>query len=255
MATTSATTTPAPLINNDIYESLGERWYTAKDDPVALLRAESAHRIPWVTKKIEEVFGPTPAHVLDVGCGAGFLSNALAQRNHHVIGVDASAGSLAVARRHDSTKTVRYELADAHALPFAKDTFDVACAMDFLEHVEEPARVIVEIARVLRPGGLFFFHTFNRTRLAWLIAIKGVEWFVRNTPRDLHVLRLFLNPKSVSAMCEANGMVIKELRGCRPVVSKSFLRMLMTGVVPSDFAFTFTPSTRIAYMGMAERVC
>src|SRR6201999_1216443 len=114
---------------------------------------------------------------------------------YRVTGLDASPESLVVAARHDETGSVRYERGDALALPYADASFDAVCAMDFLEHVEEPARVVAECSRVLRPGGLFFFHTFNRSFLAWLVVIKGVEWFVRNTPRDMHVLRLFIPPR------------------------------------------------------------
>ena len=110
----------------------------------------------------------------------------------------------------------------------------------FLEHVEEPERLVGEMARVLAPSGLFFFHTFNRNFLAWLVVIKGVEWFVKNTPHDLHVLRLFLKPDEVFAMCLAHGLQRETLLGSRPLIGAPFWRMLRTGSVPSDFAFTFT---------------
>ena len=125
---------------------------------------------------------------------------------------------------------------------------------ELLEHVDEPGRVIAEAARVLRPGGLFFFHTFNRTLLAWLVVIKGVEWFVRNTPRDLHVLSLFIDPEEVRMQCDASGLDVVELRGSRPVIfARPFFQLLATGVVPKDFAFTFTSSTQIAYTGVAVK--
>ena len=110
-------------------------------------------------------------------------------------GLDASQEALSVAARHDGTARVRYERGDALTLPYPDASFDAVCSLDFLEHVEEPERVVAEVARVLRPGGLFFFHTFNRNFWAWLVIIKGVEWFVRNTPKDLHVLRLFVKPE------------------------------------------------------------
>jgi 2-polyprenyl-6-hydroxyphenyl methylase / 3-demethylubiquinone-9 3-methyltransferase len=240
-------------VNNAVYDTLDERWYDAQDDPVALLRAESASRTPWVAGEIQTRLR-APARVLDVGCGGGFLSNALAKSGHRVTGVDASQTSLAVAARHDETRSVRYTLGDARHLPFDRGTFDVVCAMDFLEHIDEPAAVVAEAARVLAPGGLFFFHTFNRTWLAWLVVIKGVEWFVKNAPSDLHVLRLFLKPREVQAMCAANGLSMQELRGFQPViVSRAFLRLIGTGTVPKDFEFRFTTSTRIGYTGMAAK--
>jgi 2-polyprenyl-6-hydroxyphenyl methylase/3-demethylubiquinone-9 3-methyltransferase len=240
-------------VNNDIYETLGARWYEADDDPVALLRAESRLRNPWVARTLEEAFGPRPCKVLDVGCGAGFLSNHLAGLGHAVTGVDASSDSLDVAARYDATGTAQYRVGDATSLPYPEGSFDVVCAMDFLEHVERPERVIAEAARVLSPSGLFFFHTFNRNWLAWLIVIKGVEWFVRNTPEDMHVLRLFLTPGEVETMCLSHGLLPVTLLGSRPVFGAALVKMLVTGSVPKDFGFTFSRSTRIAYTGFARK--
>lgn len=97
-----------------------------------------------------------------------------------------------------------------------------------------------------------FAELHTQSTPAWLIVIKGIEWFVRNTPRDLHVLSLFLDPQEVQAMCAASVLDVRELRGSRPVIlSKAFFRLLATGIVPKDFAFRFTGSTRIAYTGVA----
>lgn len=240
-------------VNNDIYEALGERWYSADDDPVALLRAESRLRNPWVSSRLRER-SPEGARVLDVGCGAGFLSNHLAREGFEVTGLDASKESLTVAARHDQTGRVVYQVGDALALPHANESFDAVCAMDFLEHVENAAAVVRECARVLRPGGLFFFHTFNRNPLAWLVVIKGVEWFVRNTPRDMHVLRLFIKPSELERLCHDSRLDVVELRGSKPVIfAAAFWKMLASGVVPPDFRFEFSPSTLLAYTGFAER--
>jgi 2-polyprenyl-6-hydroxyphenyl methylase / 3-demethylubiquinone-9 3-methyltransferase len=240
-------------VNNSIYDELGERWYAAHDDPVALLRAESRLRNPWVAAKILHERGPN-ARVLDVGCGAGFLSNHLAHQGFDVTGIDASAASLEVAARHDVSGRATYVLGDAMSLPFASGSFDVVCAMDFLEHVEDPAAVVAEIARVLAPGGVFFFHTFNRNPLAWLVIIKGVEWFVKNTPRHMHVLRLFIKPRELVSMCQRSGLELAELHGSEPVVlSWAFWRMLLTRSVPPDFRFRFSKSTLLAYTGYARR--
>jgi 2-polyprenyl-6-hydroxyphenyl methylase/3-demethylubiquinone-9 3-methyltransferase len=250
---TASKSTRVRPVNNEIYSTLGARWYDADDDPVALLRAESRLRNPWVARHVEGAFGDRRCAVLDIGCGAGFLSNHLAALGHTVTGLDASSESLDVAARHDATGTVRYDHGDALALPYADGAFDIVCAMDFLEHVEDPGRVIGEAARVLAPGGLFFFHTFNRNWLSWLVIIKGVEWFVKNTPADMHVLHLFLRPDEVSGMCRAHGLETVEQVGSRPIFGRSFWGMLATGRVPPDFGFTFTRSTRLAYTGVARK--
>jgi 2-polyprenyl-6-hydroxyphenyl methylase/3-demethylubiquinone-9 3-methyltransferase len=239
-------------VNNGIYEELGARWYEAQDDPVALLRAESRLRNPWVAGRIAAHFR-RPARVLDVGCGGGFLSNELGQRGHEVTGLDVAVDSLEVAALHDATGRVAYVSGDVYALPFDDGAFDVVCAMDFLEHVERPGQAIAAMARVLAPGGLFFVHTFNRNWLARLVVIKGVEWFVKNTPPDMHVLHLFLKPDEVRAMCRECGLDTVELRGSRPRFGAAMWRLLRTRVVPEDFDFTFTRSTTISYTGFALR--
>src|SRR5690242_15216235 len=93
------------LVNNDLYHVLGDRWYTAHDHPIALLRAESKLRNPWIDREIRERLGTSPAKILDVGCGAGFLSNFLGEKGHQVTGVDLSQESLSVARGRDTTCT------------------------------------------------------------------------------------------------------------------------------------------------------
>ncbi len=242
-------------VNNDFYDLYGERWYTAQDDPVGLLRAENRALHPWIVAEIRRVHPGKAIRVLDVGCGAGFLANELAQNGFKVIGIDASERSLEVARRHDRTGSVEYRSGDALGLLFPDKSFEVVCAMDFLEHIEQPAQVVSEAARVLAPGGLFFFHTFNRNLLSWLVVIKGVEWFVKNTPQDMHCLGLFIKPRELGRMCERAGLCIEYYRGMAPVVWKSaFWRMVLTGRVSDDFTFMFSRFTMAGYAGLAMKL-
>jgi 2-polyprenyl-6-hydroxyphenyl methylase/3-demethylubiquinone-9 3-methyltransferase len=242
-------------VNNRFYDELAERWYAAQDDPVALLRAESRLRNPWVLSKIREVLGAQPRSVLDIACGGGFLSNALAAAGHSVTGIDLSEESLDVARRHDATGSVRYMGMDAHQLGFADASFDVVCSMDFLEHTEQPAAVVEQAARVLRPGGVLFFHTFNRTPLSYLVVIKAVEWFVRNTPERMHVYPLFIRPRELEAWLEAGGLRMGECLGVRPrILTRAFWQLACTGRVADDFSFVFTRARLMGYTGMARKV-
>jgi len=236
-------------IDNRWYADLGARWYTADDTPIALLRAESRHRNPWIARAIG-----ASRRVLDLGCGGGLLANYLGEQGHSVTGIDMTAENLDVARRFDRTGRVVYTQGDACALPFSDASFDVACAMDLLEHVDDASRLVSEASRVLAPGGLFFFHTFNRNWLANVVVIKGVEWFVKNAPKDLHVLRLFRTPDEVRSLLAAHGFELVELTGSRPRFRWPLWRMLLTGRVGEDFAFTFTGSTKLGYTGYARKL-
>jgi 2-polyprenyl-6-hydroxyphenyl methylase/3-demethylubiquinone-9 3-methyltransferase len=232
-------------INNDFYEKLGDQWTSEQSHPVALLRAENRVRNPWIAARLKP-----KSKVLDIGCGAGFLTNDLAERGHAVTGIDLSEKSLEVARKTDVTKSVIYENASATALPYLDDSFDVVCAMDLLEHVTEPEKVVSESARVLKPGGLFFFHTFNRNFLSYIIVIKGVEWFVKNTPPNMHVYPLFIKPKELIQMGKSCGLVLSQIHGLAPNWRKwPFWRMLFTRTVPPDLTFTITPSLVTGYFG------
>jgi 2-polyprenyl-6-hydroxyphenyl methylase/3-demethylubiquinone-9 3-methyltransferase len=248
------TTRRARAVNNEVYRSLGERWYEADDDPIALLRAEARLHAPWIAERIRAELGGGARRVLDVGCGAGFIANALAARGLEVTGVDASPDALEVAARRDATGRARFVLGDARALPFPDASFDAACAMDFLEHVEPLDAVIGEIARVLAPGGLVFFHTFDRSPISWLVVIKAVELFVANVPRDLHVLRAFVKPRELRAACAAHGLAVRDLRGCAPRASGALLRLAATGIVPPDLEFRFTRGTWAGYSGFAQKM-
>jgi 2-polyprenyl-6-hydroxyphenyl methylase / 3-demethylubiquinone-9 3-methyltransferase len=239
------------MVNNDIYNHLGERWYTARDNPIALLRAEARARNPWIAGGIRHAFPSGEVKVLDIGCGGGFLSNYLAETGFTVSGLDIAAESLTIARRHDTTGRARYVRGDAYRLPYDDGAFHVACAMDFLEHVDEPGRALTEAARILRPHGLFFFSTFNRNFISWLFVIKGMEWFVKNTPPRLHELSHFIKPDVLRAMCEDSGMRVNELRGFVPRLNKAFWRLLVTGVAADDFNFQFVRNPITGYIGMA----
>lgn len=239
-------------VDNDIYNHYGDRWYTANDDPVALLRAENKTKEKWILEKLKHL-ASQQRNVLDVGCGAGFLSNALALKGYHVIGVDLSESSLETARKYDSTQSVHYVKADAPALPFENASFSVVVCLDFLEHVPNPEAVIQECARVLKPGGVFFFHTFNRNLLSRIFVLKGVEWVVRNTPKHLHLYEWFIRPKELEEYCKQAHLKCNAWTGIRPKFSKAFFKLLWKGIVPEEFEFVTTSSLSLSYLGMAQK--
>ncbi|MGZ3695956.1 MAG: bifunctional 2-polyprenyl-6-hydroxyphenol methylase/3-demethylubiquinol 3-O-methyltransferase UbiG [Bdellovibrionota bacterium] len=230
-----------------------DNYFTGIDDSVALLRAETRVKLPWVLERIQRELGDLDVNLLDVGCGGGFLSNGLSVTGLDVTGLDISAESLDVAQRWDATGRVRYINGDAYHLPFHDESFDCVTAMDFLEHVDDPDIVIRECVRVLRPGGLFFFQTFNRNYLAGYLAVKMVELLVRNNPKSLNMLRLFIKPNELAQLCEENNLEVQEIVGLRPKFSSIPLKCYWSGFVPPSVEFQLTKSTLLSYMGYATK--
>ena len=242
-------------INNDYYNHLGENWYTAHDDPIAVLRAETKVKNPWIISKIKEYFNTDDLKVADIACGGGFLANDMAEEFSYVTGLDASESSLSVAAKNDTTKKVRYVHGDAYTLPFKDNSFDVVCTMDFLEHVSDPQKVIAECSRILKPNGLFFYQTFNRNFLSWLVVIKFMEWFVPNTPKNLHVTQLFIKPTELQKMLDSSKLEVVEWHGWGPAFNKYFFESVLKRKVSERFTFRITKRKTIGYIGYAKKVC
>ncbi len=237
------------VINNDFYETLNDSWYEETEHPVALLRAENRIRSPWIQQVIKEKVGDK-AHILDIGCGAGFLSNDLARAGHMVTGIDISVSSLETAKKYDTTKSATYLEANAYSLPFEQESYDVVCALDVIEHVDDYTKLIQEGARVLKRGGLFFFHTFNKNLISYILIIKGVDWFVQNAPKNMHVYDLFVSPKDLRKSMQTSGVKVEKIRGLRPkFCQRAFLQLLLRRTVDEEFAFTFSNSLTTGYVG------
>ncbi|MDQ3232539.1 MAG: bifunctional 2-polyprenyl-6-hydroxyphenol methylase/3-demethylubiquinol 3-O-methyltransferase UbiG [Pseudobdellovibrionaceae bacterium] len=244
-----------PAVNNQFYDDLGERWYNDDQHIIALLRAESRLKLDYVQNILRKNQVESGSRLLDIGCGAGFLSNRLAENGYHVTGVDQSAGSLNVARRHaPASALVDYQPADAYQLPFADASFDAVLLMDFLEHVDEPGRAIAEASRVLKPHGLMIFYTFNRTLPAKFLAIDAVELIARDCPKHFHVWHLFIKPDELKVMADKAGLNVVEFQGLRPrFLEWPFWSSLLKRRVHPDFGFQFTGSLKLGYMGYASK--
>jgi len=242
-------------VNNQFYDELGERWYNDDEHIIALLRAESRLKLAYVKQVLQEhQIGPG-ARLLDVGCGAGFLSNGLAADAYEVFGLDQSADSVAVARRHaPKAAKVHYDAGNAYSLTYPDASFDAVLLMDFLEHVDEPARAIREASRVLRAGGLMVFYTFNRTVIAKYLAIDAVSLIARDCPKHFHVWHLFIKPAELEDMAARAGLTVGGFQGLRPSFLKwPFWSSLLKRKVHPEFDFQFTSSLALGYMGFAVK--
>jgi 2-polyprenyl-6-hydroxyphenyl methylase/3-demethylubiquinone-9 3-methyltransferase len=168
------------------------------------------------------------ARVLDVGCGGGLLSEALARAGASVTAIDLAPAVLEVARLHlhESGLAVDYRETSVEALADAMPSaFDAIVCMEMLEHVPEPASVIRAAATLLKPGGKLFLSTLNRTPLAFGAAIIGAEHVLRLLPRGTHHYAQFLKPSEIAGDLRAAGLALDELRGIayNPFARKAWL--------------------------------
>lgn len=153
---------------------------------------------------------------LDVGCGGGLLSEAMARAGAEVTAIDLAPAVLDIARLHlhESGLAVDYRLTSVESLAIAMPAaFEVVTCMELLEHVPDPASVIRACAALLKPGGRLFLSTLNRTPLAFGAAILGAEHVLRLLPRGTHRYDRFLKPSEVAADLRAAGLVLDDLSG------------------------------------------
>jgi len=156
------------------------------------------------------------ARVLDVGCGGGLLSEALAAAGAEVTAIDLAPGALDVARLHlyESGLKVDYREISAEALAAQQPaSFDAITCMEMLEHVPDPASIVEACARLLKPGGSWFASTLNRTPRAFALGIVGAEYLLRLLPRGTHHYRQFIKPSELAAALRASGLELDDLRG------------------------------------------
>jgi ubiquinone biosynthesis O-methyltransferase len=182
--------------------------------------------------------------VLDLGCGGGFMSEALASRGADVIGVDVSSNAIAIAMRHAASRglPIRYLVGSGEDLPLASHCVDCVVCVDVLEHVDCLDHVLDEISRVLRPGGLFLFDTVNRTWLAWFVIVFCGERMLRLLPHGTHNPTKFIDLAELDAKLAERGFVDRAFAGLGP---RGINRHL-------DVTFGSLPSKQIMYLGYAR---
>ena len=241
-----------PEVNNAFYDDLGDGWFEGDAHPIALLRAESRVKVRYTLDVLRQrQIGPG-ARVLDVACGAGLVALPLAEAGYHMEGIDLAAGAIEEAtRRTPEGVSATFQTGDAYALDAEDETYDAVLLLDMLEHVDRPADVIAEAARVVRPGGAVVFHTFNRTPLAWALAIHGFKVVTPGGPPHIHVYDLFIPPADLRQMHARAGLDVQEIRGVHPVPNKAFWRSVVRRRVDPAFAFKIGGPPWIGYLGHA----
>jgi 2-polyprenyl-6-hydroxyphenyl methylase / 3-demethylubiquinone-9 3-methyltransferase len=221
MPTMNTNVDPAELAK---FSELAHRWWDTNSE-FRPLHQINPLRLDWIQ-------GMAPLkdkQVLDVGCGGGILSDAMARAGAHVTGIDLATKSLKVAQLHaleTQTPNVSYREVSAEAMAAEKPaSFDVVTCMEMLEHVPDPASVVKACATLVKPGGWVFFSTLNRNPKSFLFAILGAEYVLNLLPKGTHEYAKFIKPSELAADCRAAGLDLQASKGLQynPITRRYWL--------------------------------
>jgi 2-polyprenyl-6-hydroxyphenyl methylase/3-demethylubiquinone-9 3-methyltransferase len=193
------------------FSQLAHRWWDPNSE-FKPLHDINPLRLDYIDR-IENLRGKK---VLDVGCGGGLLSEAMAARGAKVTGIDMADRSLKVAQLHllESKLDVEYRKVEVEQL--ARDEphhYDVVTCMEMLEHVPDPASAVNACAGLLAPGGRCFFATINRNLKSYLFAIVGAEYVLKLLPRGTHDYSRFITPAELGRFCRGAGLSPQRVTG------------------------------------------
>lgn len=208
MTTTSHNIDPAEIAR---FDSLAHRWWD-KNGAMKALHDINPLRANYIDQHAN-IAGKT---VLDVGCGGGILSEALAQRGAQVTGIDAGSEPINVAQLHLLESELDISYYHSTAENFAQQhsaSFDVISCLEMLEHVPDPQSVIHACAALCKPGGQLFFSTINRNAKAWLMMIVGAEYVMNMVPKGTHTYNKLIRPAELSRWLRQAGLEVTEIRG------------------------------------------
>ena len=195
----------------DRFAALANRWWDP-DGPQKPLHALNPARLRYVAERAPLA----DARVLDVGCGGGLLSEAMAKAGAKVTALDLAPELVKVARLHalESGVEVDYRVQSVEALASAEPgSFDAVTCMEMLEHVPDPAAILAACATLLRPGGRLFVSTINRTPAAFALAIVGAEYVARLLPAGTHRYSEFIRPSELAAWLRGAGLELEDVSG------------------------------------------
>lgn len=195
----------------DKFAALANRWWDA-DGPQKPLHALNPVRLQYVADRAPL----RGARVLDIGCGGGLLSEALAQAGAEVTAIDLAPELVKVARLHalESGVSVDYRVQAAEDLAAEQPgSFDVVTCMEMLEHVPKPESVVQACATLVKPGGWIFFSTLNRNPKSFLLAIVGAEYVLNMLPRGTHEYLKFIKPSELAGWCRTARLDLLQTQG------------------------------------------
>ena len=206
---TSTNVDPAELAK---FSDLAHRWWDPESE-FRPLHQINPLRLAWIN-------GISPLQgkkVLDVGCGGGILTDAMARSGANALGIDLATKSLKVAQLHAlevQTFNVQYREVAVEALAAEMPaSFDVVTCMEMLEHVPDPSSIVRACAQLVKPGGYVFFSTLNRNAKSFLFAIVGAEYVLNMLPRGTHEYAKFIRPSELARDCREAGLEWQHTRG------------------------------------------
>jgi 2-polyprenyl-6-hydroxyphenyl methylase/3-demethylubiquinone-9 3-methyltransferase len=255
-------------IDNRLYDKPGDIWWEENTILYLLKTSVNPCRFPYYLNTYTKTLGRSAQGktALDIGCGGGILAEEFAAAGFKVTGIDPSENSLQTARSHAqlSGLEIDYQKGNGEELAFKDNSFDVVYCCDVLEHVRDLPKCISEISRVLKPGGVFFYDTFNRNLLSKLIVIKmWQEW--KSTafmPPNLHVYEMLIKPKELEVLLKENKISQIKMRGMTPNVNPfkmiSLLRKRAKGELTyaelgKQFVLKESNDMKVGYMGYAVK--
>ena len=212
MCAQSASVDPADV---ERFERLGASWWDPRG-PMRPLHQINPLRLRFVEDQLASAHeGLDGLRVLDIGCGGGLFSEALAAAGATVTGIDPSPGVIGVARAHaaESGLDIDYRDETAEALAATGAQFDVVCAMEVIEHVVDMPAFLATAGRMVRPGGWLFAATLNRTLKSFALAIVGAEYVLRWLAPGTHRWEQFVTPEELKLALEAADLTVGPPQG------------------------------------------